>query len=232
MTRALLELHRVGKRYGSLDALTDVSLRLAAGARLVLTGRSGAGKSTLLRLLMLVEQPSRGQLWFDGRRIDRLRGGERARLRAGLGVVLQNPGLLDDRSVFENVALPLRIDGRPEREVLRRVRAALTLVGLDGRGGRSPRELSGGEQQRVGVARAIVTRPRLLLADEPTGNLDPELSQRIAALFARLNAELGCTLVVATHDPELIDALGGQRLSLAAGRIVAPEPVLAGARAS
>ncbi len=217
---AVIRFVNAGKRYpGGHEALADVSFQLGAGEMAFLTGHSGAGKSTLLRLVALLERPSRGQVIVHGQntaRVDR-RGVPAFRRR--LGIVFQDHQLLFDRTVFDNVALPLVIAGVPHREIGKRVRAALDKVGLLGKEKAYPVTLSGGEQQRVGIARAVVHKPPLLLADEPTGNLDPDLSREIMAIFEDF-ARVGVSVLVATHDIALIDTLPYRRLTLREGRLV------------
>src|SRR6056297_1827634 len=216
----MIRFERVAKRYpGGVQALSDVNFELAHGEMAFLTGHSGAGKSTLLRLIALLERPSRGQVLFDGRNIGRLSRRQIPRLRRKVGVIFQDHKLLTDRTVLDNVALPLLIAGLSWGEIRRRVRAALDLVGLlDKENMRIP-VLSGGEQQRVGIARAMVAKPPLLLADEPTGNLDPALSAELMGLFCKLN-ELGTTVLIATHDLDLVERLGRRTLMLARGAMV------------
>jgi len=220
MAGAMIVFEHVAKRYpGSIQALSDVSFSLARGEMAFLVGHSGAGKSTLLRLIALLERPSRGQVVFDGRNIARLARRQIPELRRRVGVIFQDHRLLTDRRVLDNVALPLLIAGLPWREIRRRVRAALDLVGLLDKENMLIPTLSGGEQQRVGIARAMVGKPPVLLADEPTGNLDPELSAELMQLFATLN-ELGTTVLIATHDLALIRRLGRRTLTLRAGRMI------------
>lgn len=184
-----------------------------------LTGHSGAGKSTLMKLIMLIERSTAGQVVIAGRNLNRMRSGQIPYHRRQVGVVFQNHQLLFDRNVFENVALPLHIAGYQSREVGRRVRAALDKVGLLDKEKANPITLSGGEQQRVGIARAVVNKPPLLLADEPTGNLDPELSAEIMRLFQQFN-QFGVTVVIASHDIALIQRLGYRVLTLSNGQLV------------
>lgn len=216
----MIRFEHVAKRYPmGVQALSDVNFTLERGEMAFLTGHSGAGKSTLLRLIALLERPSRGQLLFDGRNIGRLSKRQIPRLRRQVGVIFQDHKLLTDRKVFDNVALPLLIAGYSWNEIRRRVRAALDVVGLlDKENMRIP-VLSGGEQQRVGVARAMVGKPPVLLADEPTGNLDPALSAELMKLFCTLN-ELGSTVLIATHDLELVKRLGRRTLVLEKGRMI------------
>lgn len=218
-TFPMLELINVSKRYpDSGDALAGVSFTLHSGEMAFITGHSGAGKSTLLRLIPAIERPSRGEILFDGQAIHSLPTGQIPFLRRKLGLIFQDFRLLQDRTVFDNVALPLIIAGLAPQEIGRRVRAALDKVGLLRKERRYPAGLSGGEQQRVGIARAIVNRPPMILADEPTGNLDPELAAEIMHLFRDFNA-VGVTLLIATHDLGLIKRLGCRTLRLQQGHL-------------
>ena len=196
----IVYLHRVSKRYaGGHDALSDVTLTLEEGEMAFLTGHSGAGKSTLLKLIALIERPSRGQVVINGQNVNQVKRSGVAKFRRDVGVIFQNFNLLNDRTVFDNVALPLVIRGETRTTISRRVLAALDTVGLLDKERQYPMVLSGGEQQRVGIARAIVAKPPLLLADEPTGNLDPALSAEIMQLFQRFN-EVGVSMLIATHE--------------------------------
>jgi len=197
----------LSKRYpGGFEALRNVSFEMEAGEMAFLTGHSGAGKSTLLKLLMLMERPTSGNLLINGKNLNRLSNSQIPMYRRQVGVVFQNHQLLLDRTVFDNVALPLQVSGYPAKEIGRRVRAALDGVGLLDKEQQKPMALSGGEQQRVGIARAVVHKPRILLADEPTGNLDPQLSTEIMALFRRFQS-VGVTVLIATHDISLINRM-------------------------
>lgn len=215
----MIRFEEVTKRYkGGKEALHRVSLHLGRGELMFLTGHSGAGKTTLLKLLALIERPTRGQVFVEGRNVGRLPRRRIPGYRRQVGMVFQDNKLLNDRSTFDNVALPLIIAGLGRREIERRVRAALDQVNLLGQEKYPPLMLSIGEQQRVGIARAVVTRPRLLIADEPTGNLDPELSLEIMRLFRRFN-NIGVTMLIATHDLALLDRLGGRRVVLEQGQV-------------
>ncbi|WP_163649970.1 cell division ATP-binding protein FtsE [Modicisalibacter sp. 'Wilcox'] len=221
----MIAFEHVGKRYGGrYEALADINFRIARGEMLFLTGHSGAGKSSLLRLIMRLERPSRGRLLVAGHDIDRLHASQIPYYRRQIGVVFQDHQLLFDRDVFANVALPLAIQGVEPHESARRVRAALDKVGLLHRERALPIELSTGEQQRVGIARAVVNKPPLLLADEPTGNLDPQLSADIMRLFEEFN-RIGTTVLVASHDLALIARLRHRVLRLREGRLVSDEQV-------
>lgn len=203
----MIQFDRVAKQYpGTGLALSDVSFSLERGQMAFLTGHSGAGKSTLLKLIALLERPTRGQILFDGRNVSKLSTRHVPYLRRQIGVIFQDHRLLSDQRVFDNVALPLVIAGVSYTEIKRRVRAALDKVGLLEKERLYPPMLSGGEQQRVGIARAIIAKPAVLLADEPTGNLDPELSAQLMQFFINLN-ELGVTVLVASHDVDLIARL-------------------------
>ena len=216
----MIECDRVSKRFADHDALRDVSVTIDTGEMVFLTGHSGAGKSTFLRLLMLLERASMGTLRVDGRDTARVKGRDVGRYRGDFGIVFQDHQLLYDRSVLDNVALPLEIAGFHPRDIQRRTRAALDKVGLLGRERANPAILSGGEQQRVGIARAVVARPRFLIADEPTGNLDPQLSGEIMGLFEAFN-RVGVTVIIASHDLALISRLRHRIVTLKAGRLVA-----------
>lgn len=215
----MVRFDQVSKRYpGGKEALTGVNLELAKGEFAFLTGHSGAGKSTLMKLMLLMERPTRGQVFVDEQNLARLPNFMVPYHRRKIGVVFQNHQLLFDRTVFDNVALPLLVAGYSLTDAARRVRAALDSVGLTGLERRNPIELSGGEQQRVGIARAVVHKPALLLADEPTGNLDPELSAEIMNLFSRFQ-QVGVTVLVATHDIDLVERMGHRRIILEQGQI-------------
>ena len=225
----MIEFHNVTKRYASgHEALRDLSLDIDTGAMAFVTGRSGAGKSTLLRLISLLERCTSGQVIVGGHDLARLRKRDVPRLRREIGVVFQDHRLLDDRTVFDNVALPLVVAGVPARDIGRRVRAALDKVGLLKMERHYPAVLSGGEQQRVGIARAVVHKPPVLLADEPTGNLDPELSVEIMRLFEDFN-RVGVTVLVASHDIDLISRFGFSMIQLDQGRLAAIDQPDAGA---
>ncbi|MFW2371558.1 MAG: cell division ATP-binding protein FtsE [Gammaproteobacteria bacterium] len=216
----MIRFDNVNKRYpSSHQALGNVSFHLPRGAMAYLTGHSGAGKSTLLKLIALIERPSRGNVILDGVNLSNVRNSKVPYIRRNIGIIFQNHHLLHDRPVFDNVALPLVIAGYQHREIGKRVRAALDQVGLLSKEKSAPITLSGGEQQRVGIARAIVHKPSLLLADEPTGNLDPELSLEIMQLFERFN-QVGVTVLIASHDLDLIQQMGSPVISLNQGMLV------------
>jgi len=215
----MIAFERVSKTYPNGQmALKDVSFQLPAGRLAFLTGPSGSGKSSLLRLIPQIDRPSSGKVLINNMDIARVGAWRIPRLRRHIGVIFQNPHLLNEWSVFDNIALPLRVQHYPREEIVRRVRAALDKVGLFEREQARPLELSGGEQQRVNIARALVARPSIILADEPTGNLDPELSFEIMRLFMQFNAA-GVTMLIATHALDLIDAFDAPRLLLRDGRL-------------
>ncbi len=215
----MIHFENVSKRFpGGHYGISDITLDIESGALAFITGHSGAGKSTLLRLIALLDRPTRGQLLIDGRNIGRLPEKEIPAHRRRIGLIFQDHRLLNDRSVFDNVALPLQVRGFPVREVGKRVRASLDKVGLLKKEKLLPITLSGGEQQRVGIARAIVARPPILLADEPTGNLDPELSREIMELFLAFN-QVGITTLIASHDLELLKKLDRPVINLHQGKL-------------
>jgi cell division transport system ATP-binding protein len=215
----LIKIEEVTKRYpGGHDALKGLSLTVDKGEMAFVTGHSGAGKSTLLRLIALIDRPTSGQVIVDGQNTRRVSRRRIPAYRRQIGMVFQDHKLLYDRPVFDNVALPLVIAGIGHREAARRVRAALDQVSLLHKERQMPETLSSGEQQRVGIARAIVSRPKLLIADEPTGNLDPDLSLEVMRIFRRFN-EVGVTVLIASHDIALIDQLGCRRIALADGTL-------------
>ena len=227
----MIRFDQVHKRYpNGREALAGVSFQIEAGELAFLTGHSGAGKSSILKLIALIERPTRGQVFINQQNTAAVRADGIPRFRQLIGVVFQDHKLLHDRPVAENVALPLIVSGVPRREIDKRVRAALDQVGLLSKERSRPLELSTGEQQRVGIARAIIAKPMLLIADEPTGNLDPDLAVEIMQLFKRFN-DVGVTVVVATHDVHLIDRFaarrdgaprdGARRIVLGDGRVVA-----------
>jgi cell division transport system ATP-binding protein len=216
----MITFEHVSKRYsGGVAALQDVSFHLAPGEMVFLTGHSGAGKSTLLRLILMLERPTRGQVIVDGRNLGTTPSRLAPQMRRRIGMIFQDHKLLSDKTVFDNVALPLMIAGMRYADIRKRVRAALDKVGLLSKERNWPLTLSGGEQQRVGIARAIVSMPPVLLADEPTGNLDPQLSEDLFSLFRQLNGQ-GVTVLIASHDLSLIRAMGQRVLVLSQGRLI------------
>jgi cell division transport system ATP-binding protein len=215
----MIQFDDVSKRYPSgQEALSHIDLQLGRGELAFLTGHSGAGKSTLLKLIMLMELPSSGQIIINGQNLAKVSRSALPFYRRNIGLVFQDHQLLFDRSVYDNVALPLQIAGLDSRDIARRVRAALDKVGLLNKENQNPVALSSGEQQRVGIARAVVNKPPLLLADEPTGNLDPELAAEIMALFEQFSA-VGVTVLIASHDLSLISRMQHRMLVLDHGRL-------------
>jgi len=219
----MIQLENVTKRFpGGQEALKKLTLNVDSGEMVFVTGHSGAGKSTLLRLIALIDRPTSGQVIVDGQNTRRVSRRRIPGYRRQIGMVFQDHKLLYDRPVFDNIALPLVIAGVGHRDAARKVRAALDQVSLLHKEKQFPETLSSGEQQRVGIARAIVTRPKLLIADEPTGNLDPDLSLEVMRIFRRFN-EVGVTLLIASHDIVLIDQLGCRRIALENGSLMLEE---------
>ena len=215
----MISLSHVSKRYpGGHRALHEVGFTIEAGELVFITGRSGAGKTTLLKLLVAIERPTAGSVIVNGQNVGTLKPRAVPFLRRNFGLVFQDHKLLFDRNVFENVALPLQIAGYPMKDAARRVRAALDKVGLLGYEMALPITLSGGEQQRLCIARAIVHRPAILLADEPTGNLDAEYAAAIGELFGSFN-QVGVTVIIATHDPALLARLAPRVITLKHGEL-------------
>lgn len=216
----MIKFDAVSKRYPSgQEALSNVSFSLDDGELAFVTGHSGAGKSTLLKLIMQMELPSGGQIIVNGQNLNKLTRQQLPYYRRTIGLVFQDHQLLFDRSVYDNVALPLQISSYDPREASRRVRAALDKVGLLNKESQNPLALSTGEQQRVGIARAVVNKPALLLADEPTGNLDPELAVEIMSLFRQFS-QIGTSVLIASHDHNLIERMDHRKLRLEQGRLV------------
>ena len=217
----MIRFEQVGKRYPNGHVgLHDASFRIHRGEILFVTGHSGAGKSTLLRLILAMERPTSGKLLLGGQDLARITTAQIPFLRRQIGVVFQNHQLLNDRTVFDNVARPLQILGLPKAEIAQRVEAALDRVSLKEKAEDLPSDLSTGQQQRVGIARAVVHRPALLLADEPTGNLDPRLASEIMGVFEDIN-RLGTTVLIASHDLALIARMRHRMITLQRGRIIA-----------
>mgnify|MGYP001306810177 CR=1 FL=1 len=217
----MIKFDKVAKRYPNGHVgLHELSVHVRRGEFLFVTGHSGAGKSTMMRLLLAMERPTAGKLLLAGQDLGRIRNSQIPFLRRQIGVVFQNHQLLFDRSVFENVALPLHILGLSRDEINARVSLALERVSLRDKAMQSPSDLSTGQQQRVGIARAIVHQPALLLADEPTGNLDPKLAAEIMAVFEDIN-RLGTTVIIASHDLALIARMRHRMLTLQRGRLIA-----------
>src|SRR5580698_5543468 len=217
---AMVRFENVGMRYGSgPEVLRDVSFSLEPGSFTFLTGLSGAGKTTLLKLMYVAEPPSRGLITLFNNDLATARRGDLPALRRRIGVVFQDFRLLDHLSAFDNVALPLRLAGTREGDYVKDVEELLSWVGLGDRMHARPPTLSGGEQQRVAIARAVVARPDLLLADEPTGNVDPDIAERLVRLFEELN-RLGTTVLIATHDRSLLERTKAREMRLVDGRLV------------
>ena len=224
---AIVEFDSVGLRYGTgAEVLRDVNFRLSEGGFYFLTGPSGAGKTSLLKLLYLAQRPTRGRVGMFGREMGEVERAQLPAFRRRIGVVFQDFRLIRHLSAFDNVALPLRISGKSEADVEGPVREMLAWVGLADRASARPATLSGGEQQRVAIARAVITQPEILVADEPTGNVDHDMAQRLLHLFTALN-RLGTTVVVATHDLGLIaSAPGSQLMRLENGNLADPTGAL------
>jgi cell division transport system ATP-binding protein len=221
----MISFEHVSKRYpNGREALSEVSLRVEAGEFVFLTGRSGAGKSSVLKLIALLERPTRGVVSVNGQNTGSLPDRRVPAFRRQLGVVFQDHKLLHDRPVYDNVALPLIVAGTSLKEVDKRVRASLDQVGLLGKERVLPSELSVGEQQRVGIARAVIAKPPLLIADEPTGNLDHGLALEVMRLFKRFQ-EVGVTVVIATHDMQLVREFGQREIVLDNGRVAASNAI-------
>lgn len=215
----MIEFRQICKRYpGGYEALKNVSFEIAEGEMIFLTGHSGAGKSTLLKLIAAIERPNSGSIVVKGQNISSIQSGALPYLRRNLGLIFQDHKILFDRSVFDNVMLPLRICGFDHRESAKRVRAALDKVGLLKREKNSPIALSGGEQQRLCIARAIVNRPSILLADEPTGNLDVEYASDIMSIFKSFH-QVGVTLLISSHDESILRQFKGRVLALKNGEL-------------
>ncbi len=217
----MLKFDHVSKRYPDAgDALKDVSFHLKQGEIAFLTGHSGAGKSTLLKLIAMMELCNRGNIILDGQNLNKVKEKHIPFVRRNLGLIFQDNKLLNDRTVFDNVALPLVVSGYGIQEIGRRVRAVLDKVGLSGKEKKFPLALSGGEQQRVGIARAFVNKPKLILADEPTGNLDPELSAEIMGVFEQFQ-KVGVSVLIASHNESLVSKMGHRVLALDHGQLIA-----------
>lgn len=215
----MIKFNQVCKRYsGGIEVLRHVDFCFEKGEMAFLTGRSGAGKSTLLKLIAMLERPTSGNIVVNGLQLNKLSQREIAAYRSSIGVTFQTPQLLNDRNVFDNVAIPLKIQGMSSIKIAKRVHAALDLVGLIDKVTCLPTHLSGGEQQRVGIARAVVHKPSILLADEPTGNLDPSLSSDVMKIFEQFN-HAGVGVIIATHDLALIAAMKHRIMMIDGGRL-------------
>ncbi len=216
----MISFDKVSKTYsGGQQALRQVSFNIESGEMAFLTGHSGAGKSTLLKLLSIMERPTVGKVLINGHDLNKIKPSQVPFIRRDIGMIFQSHQLLMDKSVFNNVALPLIIEGYSRKEIAKRVSAALDMVGLSNKAKCLPSTLSGGEQQRVGIARAVVNKPPLLLADEPTGNLDPKLSMEIMGLFENFN-QAGVAVLIATHDLGLIARMKYRTLTLKNGQMI------------
>ena len=222
----MIQLFHVSKYYDRRLALSDITLEVEKGEFILLMGPSGAGKSTLLKLLIAAERPEEGQIFMQGRSLAKLRPSEIPLLRRKVGVVLQDFRLLPKKTIFDNVSLPLLVQGAANGEIRRKVTEALRAVGLDHKKDLFPPGLSTGEQQRICIARAIVNGPIVLLADEPTGNLDPDLTSEIIELFKSINAR-GTTVIVATHDPHVLAQDNRRVITLDHGKVISHEQVSA-----
>ncbi len=219
----MIRFEHVGLRYGiGPEVLSDVNFTLAPGSFHFLTGPSGAGKTSLMSLMYLGRLPTRGLVTMFGQNVNKMKREDMVQLRQRIGVVFQDFRLLNHMSTFDNVALPLRIAGKPEKEIQNNVRELLEWVGLGDHMNVLPNTMSGGQQQRIAIARAVITRPRLLLADEPTGNLDDAIGERLLGLFEQLN-RMGTTLVIATHNQLLMDKFPHPRLILSKGALSVEE---------
>ena len=216
----MIQFENVTMRYRSQvrPALSDLSLTIEKGEFVFLVGASGSGKSTMMRLILREDRPTSGTVYVAGKNLNQLRGYRIPQLRRQIGTVFQDFRLLPNKTVYQNVAFALEVIGRPRTQIRKVVPEMLDLVGLDGKEGRLPSELSGGEQQRVAIARAFVNRPAILIADEPTGNLDPDTSVGILRLLDRIN-RTGTTVVMATHDSHLVDQVRRRVIELRDGRV-------------
>ena len=224
----MIQLSQVCKQYkNGHEALKNINFNIESGEMAFLLGHSGAGKSTLFKLITRMEKATSGQIIVDGQNLNKLRSSNIPHLRREIGVIFQDHKLLYDRTVFDNVALPLIVIGMPADEIRKRVRAALGKVGLSGYEKSLPITLSGGEQQRVGIARAVINRPSILLADEPTGNLDEALSDEIIDIFKDFN-QVGVTVLIATHDLHQVKRLNKRTIHLANGEIINDKPITEG----
>ncbi len=216
----MLEMRHAGKVYpGGAVALEDINVHISPGEFVFLVGPSGTGKSTFIRLISREIEPTSGQILVDGVDVMKLKRGDIPYLRRQLGIVFQDFRLLNDRTAYENVAFAMQVIEAPSHKIRQRVNEVLDLVGLKGRGNNYPGEMSGGEQQRVAIARAIVNDPLLVIADEPTGNLDPETSKEIMEIFSEINSR-GTTIIMATHDKTMVDYMQKRVIALENGRLV------------
>jgi len=206
----------------STVALDKVSFKIQPGEFASIVGRSGAGKSTVVKLLIGEERPVKGQIFFGSYEVNKLKSREMPEFRRHIGVIFQDFRLLSKKTVFENVAFALEVAGRPQKEIIEYVPQVLDMVGLRDKMGNFPQQLSGGEKQRVAIARAMINRPDVIIADEPTGNLDPFNTWEVVKLLTKIN-ELGSTVILATHDKEVVNALGQRVITLENGKVVKDE---------
>ena len=217
----LIRIKNVEKKYkNGVTAIYDLNLAIEKGAFVFVIGGSGSGKSTLIKMLYREEKPTKGQIIVGGLDVAKLRNSKVYRLRRKLGIVFQNYRLLEKQTVYENVAFALEVIGAPKDEIRQKVLKALEDVGLKNKIHNYPEQLSGGEQQRVAIARAIVNNPKLLLCDEPTGNLDPDMSMEIVKVLEEINNNRGTTIIMATHDRDIVDKMKKQVITLKDGRLV------------
>ena len=219
----MISFQKVSKLYNHKHiALDKVNFKIQANEFVTLVGKSGAGKSTVIKLLIGEERPSQGKVFFNNYEVSRMRPGEMPFLRRQIGVIFQDFRLIAKKTAFENVAFALEVEGRPQREINDLVPQALDMVGLKDKALNFPAELSGGEKQRVAIASAMINRPKVLIADEPTGNLDPQNASEVIRLLTKIN-ELGSIVILATHDKDVVDALGQRVIVLDGGRVVSDE---------
>lgn len=219
----MISFQKVTKTYNhGLSALDKVSFKIQPNEFVILVGKSGAGKSTVIKLLIGEEKPTSGKILFHSLEVNRLKPGEMPELRRQIGVIFQDFRLLEQKTAEENVAFALEVEGRPEREIRELVPQVLDMVGIKDKAKNFPRELSGGEKQRVAIARAMINRPKVLIADEPTGNLDPFNTREVIKLLLKIN-ELGSTVILATHDKDVVDALDQRVITLDKGAVVKDE---------
>lgn len=219
----MITFNKVSKEYNHhVIALDKVSFKIQPNEFVSFVGKSGAGKSTIIKLLIAEEQPTKGAISFGDFEVGKLKSGDMPFFRRQIGVIFQDFRLLSKKTAFENVAFALEVEGKPQREILELVPQVLDMVGLKHKGGQFPAELSGGEKQRVAIARAMINRPKVLIADEPTGNLDPFNTSEVIRILTKIN-ELGSTVILATHDKEIIDSLGQRVITLEDGRLISDE---------
>ncbi len=219
----MITFNKVSREYNhNITALDKITFKIQPNEFVTLVGRSGAGKSTIIKLLIAEEKPTRGAITFGDFEVTKLKPSEMPFFRRQIGVIFQDFRLLSQKTAFENVAFALEVEGKSQREILELVPQVLDMVGLKTKAGHFPAELSGGEKQRVAIARAMINRPKVLIADEPTGNLDPFNTWEVIKLLIKIN-ELGSTVILATHDKEIVDSLGQRVITLDEGRIISDE---------